>query len=406
VVAVGWSQIIAWGTTLYALGVAAKSIMAETGWSRTLVFGGLTVGLLVAAIVSAPLGAMIDRHGAQRIMTAGAVLAAICLVGLAFVADPASYLAIWAVLGLAMRMTLYDAAFAGMVQVAPRNGRRAISYLTLFGGFASTVFWPIGQALAEAYGWRTMFLVFAALNLLLTAPLNWFGLAWREIDGTRSTVAAANGETANAATAPKNAPAVATPLTGRERTVALVLFGIVGAASAFIFGAMAAHLPGLLEATGISAAAAITLAAYKGLAQVAGRTWELIFGQRLDPLVVGRIALAFMPLSFAALIVGGASFATALVFTTLFGIANGLVTIVRGAVPLHLFGSEGYGAVLGILAVPYLATNAIAPLAFALIIDRAGYAVGEWVMLAAGLVAVVSLEVLIRWHGSRPRPAA
>ena len=102
------------------------------------------------------------------------------LVALSAVSDPYSYLAAWAFLGLAMRMSLYDAAFAALVQVAPSRGRRAISYLTLFGGFASSVFWPIGHALNGEYGWRTTLLVFAAVNLAICLPLHWVGLARRE----------------------------------------------------------------------------------------------------------------------------------------------------------------------------------------------------------------------------------
>ena len=179
----GFTQIIAWGTTLYALGVLGKPIAADTGWSQSLVFGGLTVGLLVSSAVSTTVGRLIDRRGGRAVMSIGSILTAVGLVLLSQVTDPYAYLAVWAFLGLAMRMTLYDAAFAALVQVTPSRGRRAISYLTLFGGFASTVFWPIGHELNAGYGWRTTLLVFAAINLLVCLPLHWFGLARRETRG-------------------------------------------------------------------------------------------------------------------------------------------------------------------------------------------------------------------------------
>jgi len=162
VLSLGITQIITWGTTLYALGVLGKPIAADTGWGQSLVFGGLTVGLLISSVVSAYIGRLIDRRGARTVMSVGSVLAAIGLFALSQVADPYAYLAVWAFLGLAMRMTLYDAAFAALVQVTPSRGRRAISYLTLFGGLASTVFWPIGHELNAIYGWRTTLLIFAA----------------------------------------------------------------------------------------------------------------------------------------------------------------------------------------------------------------------------------------------------
>src|SRR5262245_40678619 len=159
VVALGITQIIAWGTTLYALGVLGKPIAADTGWTQSLVFGGLTVGLLVSSATSTFVGRLVDRRGGRMTMSIGSALTTAGLVLLSLVTGPYAYLAAWAFLGLAMRMSLYDAAFAALVQVTPSRGRRAISYLTLFGGFASSVFWPIGHALNSAYGWRTTLLV-------------------------------------------------------------------------------------------------------------------------------------------------------------------------------------------------------------------------------------------------------
>src|SRR5262245_16038405 len=165
VVALGFTQIIAWGTTLYALGVLGKPIAADTGWSQSLVFGGLTIGLLVSSAASTTVGRLIDGRGGRLVMSAGSILIAFGLAALSQVTHPYVYWSAWAFLGLAMLMNLYDAAFAALVQVAPSRGRRSISYLTLFGGFASTVFWPIGYELNAAYGWRTTLLVFAAINL-------------------------------------------------------------------------------------------------------------------------------------------------------------------------------------------------------------------------------------------------
>src|SRR5262245_5936782 len=180
VLALGITQIIAWGTTLYALGVLGKPIAEDTGWSQSLVFGGLTIGLLVSAGVSTLVGRSIDRRGGRAVMGLGSLLMAAGLVLLALVQSPSAYLLAWAFLALAMRMSLYDAAFAALVQVTPSHGRRAISYLTLFGGFASSVFWPIAHLLNAAYGWRMTLVIFAAINVLVCLPLNWIGLARRE----------------------------------------------------------------------------------------------------------------------------------------------------------------------------------------------------------------------------------
>jgi MFS family permease len=393
VLSLGITQIITWGTTLYALGVLGKPIAADTGWGQSLVFGGLTVGLLISSVVSAYIGRLIDRRGARTVMSVGSVLAAIGLFALSQVADPYAYLAVWAFLGLAMRMTLYDAAFAALVQVTPSRGRRAISYLTLFGGLASTVFWPIGHELNAIYGWRTTLLIFAAINLLVCLPLHWLGLARRETDEHAVQVTAAAGPAA---------PADA-PLEGAARSIAMVLFGLIVAASALVIGALAVHLVPILEAAGLAGGVAVTIASLKGVAQVAGRIWDLTLVRSWHPIDVGRISVLLMPVSFALLMLGGSSFAFALAFTLLFGVSNGLVTIMRGAVPLALFGSKGYGEVLGILATPYLLLAAVAPAAFAILVERYGYGAGEVALFGAGLFSFIGLEIMAYWYRRRRR---
>jgi MFS family permease len=393
IVSLGFTQIISWGTTLYALGVLGKPIAADTGWSQSFVFGGLTVGLLVSGAVSASVGRLLDRVGGRLAMSLGSVLNAIGLVLLSQVSGPYGYLLVWAFLGLAMRLTLYDAAFAALVQVTPSRGRRAISYLTLFGGLASTVFWPIGHLLNEAYGWRTTLLAFAAINLVACLPLHLLGLARRETpEQAEYARATGNGETRHSGQS----------LEGATRTVAMALFGAVAAACAVVMGALAVHLVPILEAAGLAAGTAVLMASLKGVAQVAGRVWDLTLARKWHPLDVGRVSVGLLPLAFAVLMLGGASFGTALVFTLLFGVSNGLVTIVRGAVPLALFGAQGYGEILGILATPYLVLAAVAPAAFALAVERWGYGAGEAILLGAGLVSVVGMELLTRWYRRRP----
>jgi len=393
ILALGITQIIAWGTTLYALGVLGKPIAEDTGWSQSLVFGGLTIGLLVSAAVSTRVGRGIDRRGGRAVMGLGSLLMAAGLVLLASVQSPAAYLLAWAFLGLAMRMCLYDAAFAALVQVTPSRGRRAISYLTLFGGFASSVFWPIAHLLNAAYGWRMTLLIFAAINLLVCMPLNWLGLGRRESPTQADDVGISTPVSASGAP----------PLQGPARTMAMLLFGAIVAASAIVFGAMAAHLVPVLEASGLAVATAVWIASLKGVAQVAGRVWDLTLARKWHPIDVGRVSIAIMPLSFLVLMLGGTHFLAALTFTLLFGISNGLVTIMRGAVPLALFGTHGYGEVLGILATPYLVLAALAPAAFALVVEVYGYGLAQAVMLGAGLCSLLGMEIMSFWYHRRQR---
>ncbi|MGH8686573.1 MAG: MFS transporter, partial [Burkholderiales bacterium] len=176
VCALGITQITAWGTGYYCLGVLAGPIARDTGWSLSLVYFGFTVSLLAMGAVSAPAGRAIDRYGAQAVMCAGTVLESAGLLILSRVTTEAGWLGAWAFLGVGMRLCLYDAAFAALVQVVPSRARQAISALTLFGAFASTVFWVLAHYLDAALGWRATLAWFAAINLVVCLPLNWVGL--------------------------------------------------------------------------------------------------------------------------------------------------------------------------------------------------------------------------------------
>lgn len=385
--ALGVAQITAWGTTYYCLGVLAGPISAETGWSRSLVFFGFTIALLSMGVVSVWAGRLIDRRGARPVMVLGTLLVTLGLFALSTVRSEAAYLAVWAFLGVGMRLVLYDAAFAALVQVAPSRGRLAISYLTLFGAFASTVFWIIGHYLNEALGWRQTLAAFAVIHLLVCLPLNWFGLAWREA-GSRSVTPA---EEARAA---RDGPLLA----GRARVMALALFAMVMSLNGFVFGVVSVHLVPLLEATGLTAAAAVWVASLKGFAQFGGRVVEIFFGSNLRAVTVARIAIGVLPVSFVVLLFAGGDLRAILAFTLVMGAAQGVITIVRGAVPLALFGAKGYGAVLGLIATPVVVVNATAPTLFAMIVDRWGWQAAELVLLTTSAASWIAIELMSRWY--------
>src|SRR5262249_6528188 len=370
VLALGITQITAWGTSYYCLGVLAAPVLQDTGWSRGFVFLGFTVAVLAMGIVSNTAGRAIDRHGGRVMMTLGTVLVSAGLFGLAHVQSEAAYLAMWVFLGLGMRLSLYDAAFAALVQVAPSRGRVAISYLTLFGAFASSVFWVVGHALEEYVGWRQTLVLFAFINLAVCLPLHWWGLARRE-------TGASGAAPAGAPTASPDSP----PLEGRTRSIAIALFALIMSLNGFVFGVISVQLVPLLEAAGLATAAAVWVASMKGVAQFGGRVVEIVFGRNLRSITVGRIAVGVLAPSLALLLAGTGSLPLVLAFTLLMGASQGVITIVRGSVPLALFGARGYGAVLGLIATPVLVVNAAAPTVFAWIVDRWGWAPGRVLLL-------------------------
>src|SRR5688572_7822231 len=389
----GIVQITTWGTSYYSLGVLAGPIAADTGWSLSLTYFGFTVALLAMGLISAWAGRAIDRWGARAVMSAGVVLVSIGLALLSQVRTEAAYLATWVFTGIGMRLCLYDAAFAALVQVVPSRGRRAISYLTLFGAFASSVFWVLGHFLNEAYGWRQTLLLFSLINLVVCLPLIWIGLARRE--------AAAGPEEKAPVPTPDGAP-----LTGRSRTVAMVLFALIMSLNGFVFAVVTVQLVPLLEAAGLGLAAAVWVASLKGFAQFGGRVVEIFFARNLRAITVARIAIGVLPFSFLLLLMAGGNLAAILAFTLLMGASQGVITIVRGAVPLALFGATGYGAVLGLIATPILVVNAAAPTLFAMVVDRWGWHAAQIALVACSATSCLAMELMSRWYERNAARAA
>jgi predicted MFS family arabinose efflux permease len=382
----GIHQITAWGTSYYCLGVLAVPLGRDTGWSLSLIYFGFTVALLTMGLVSTWVGRAIDHYGARRVMTLGALLVSAGMVALSLVRSETAYLAVWSFVGLGMRMYLYDAAFAALVQVVPSRGRQAISYLTLFGAFASSVFWVLGHFLNEAFGWRQTLMLFAAINLVVCLPLSWFGLARRE--------------TSRAGRDPdeKSGPPADPPLRGRLRSVAIALFALIMSLNGLVFGVVTVQLVPLLGAAGLTTAAAVWIASTKGFAQFGGRIIEIFFGRNLHVMTVARVAIGVLPFSFLLLIFAGGHFQQILAFTLLMGASQGVITIVRGSVPLVLFGPTGYATVLGLIATPILIVNAAAPTLCALVVDRWGWQNLQVVLLACSTASWLAMELMSRWY--------
>ena len=319
------------------------------------------------ALGGPPVGRWIDRHGGRGMLVASNVVLGLGLAWLALAGSTAMLYAAWGVLGVGMAMGLYDAAFATIVRLHKAQSRMPITGITLIAGFASTVGWPLTAFLSGHFGWRNACLAWAAIHLAIMLPMNLLLIP-------SAATAAAPSEARDEAESRVQAPPYAFPL------VALFL-----AATAFVTSAMAAHLPGLLLATGASALAAVAAASLLGPAQVLARIVE--FGAahrfRVHPLFTARVATALHPL--AALLLGalGGGALTATAFALLHGAGNGLITIVRGTLPLALFGAAGYGFRQGLLAVLARGMQAAAPVSFAWVLE--GYGARAALALSAGL---------------------
>lgn len=382
----GFSQFICWGISYYMLGAFGEAMVRDLGWPRTWVHGGFALALLVMGGVSGVAGRWVDQRGGRTVMVAGSLLLTAACLGLALGAGVAAYYAAWAVLGLAMRLTLYDAAFATLAHVAGPGARRPMAQITLLGGLASTAFWPLGHALAEALGWRGALWVYAVLALL-TVPLH---LAIPRAGHAQPAAGAAP-------------PAQPTPLagSGRERLWAAALFAVVTTLVNFLNAGMSAHMVGLLAGLGLALPVAVAMASLRGVGQSGARLAEVLFGARLHPLALGAFAALLLPLACLAGLWSGQALAAALVFALLYGAGNGLLTITRGTLPLVLFDHRTYGAFVGRLVAPGFLLSASAPVAYAAVMDAHGAAAALWMSVVVAALAFAASMALQMRFGAR-----
>lgn len=362
VAALGTSQTLSWASSYYLAAVLADPISAGIGLPRTWVFGAFTLALLISAFAGPFVGRAIDRYGGRGVLVLSNFVIAAGQIALAAATGPVSLLFAWALLGAGMSLGLYDAAFATLTRLYGHEARGPITGITLIAGFASTVGWPLSAYLDHVLGWREACLIWAALNLLIALPLNRFLLPLPPM------------------AAPRPAHAEPEAPVGWKPRREMFLLAFVFGAGWFVTGAMAAHLPGLLERAGATPFEAIAAAALVGPAQVAARAAEYVILRRVHPLVSARIAASLHPIGAAALALFGPP--AAMVFAAMYGAGNGLLTIARGTVPLALFGPQGYGARTGLLGAPARATQAFAPMLFGLMLDHIGVSA---IYVSAGL---------------------
>ena len=359
--ALGTTQTIAWASSYYMPAILAAPIAAALHLSSSVFFGLFSGALLLSAVIGPSVGQLIDHYGGRAVLAASNLVIAAGLIILAAAHGVAGLVIAWTVLGIGIGMGLYDPAFAALTWLYGREARSAITGITLIAGFASTIGWPLSAIFLNEWGWRPACLIWAGLNMLLAAPLNWLIL-------------------------PRHGAPPAPPLEGTESPAteppraAMPILAFFFAATWFVQGAMAAHLPGLLRAAGASSTAAIAAAALVGPAQVGARIVEFSLLRSFHPVSSARIASILHPIGAAVVILFGAPGIIA--FALLHGAGNGMITIAKGTLPLALFGPQGYGRRNGLLSVPARILQSAAPFLFGLLLERVGIAA---VGLSAGL---------------------
>lgn len=382
------TQVISWGTLYYAFAIVAHDIERTLGLSPQLVFGAFSWCLLVAGLVSTPAGILIDRHGGRLVMAAGSLLCGTGFILLSRAQSALGYVLAWTVLGLAMSAVLYEAAFATLIHRFGAASRRPITTLTLFGGFASTVFWPLTLVVSARVGWRDTFWYYGLLQLLLCLPLHLL------LEGGAGAAGARVKDSAD--------------LTLRQalRHPAFWTLAFAFACNSFIFSGLSVHLIPILHGFGHPMQTVVLMAALIGPLQVAGRIGEMALGDRVAPQTVGKLCFAALPGALLALLFFGRAQVAIALFCALYGLSNGILTIVRGTVPQLLFGARNYGAISGALAGPSLLAKAAGPLAIASVIGlHGGPQVLFGMLLAVSLASLALFIMAVRTRGAALVPA-
>ncbi|TIL69472.1 MFS transporter [Mesorhizobium sp.] len=362
IAALGMTQIMAWGSSYYLPAVIAPAVVADTGWPLAWVVGGLSLGLFVGGLISPRVGSSIERHGGRNVLAFSAACIGIGQIGLAFAPSLAVYIVAWLVIGLGMGAGLYDAAFATLGRLYGHGARSAITTLTLFGGFASTVCWPLSAFLMGEIGWRGACLVYAALQLLVALPLYLLilprGVARPASQSDQKTVVA-------------SVPVM-------RSTPVMVILAATITLGAVISSTLSVHLLTVLQSTGMALAAAVGLGALVGPSQVGARAIEMVVARYHHPIWTKVVSVGCVAIGVSALWMGMPIVPLALAF---YGAGIGLESIARGTLPLALFGASGYARLMGRLAMPSLIAQAAAPSVGALLVEQLG---------AHGMLAVLS----------------
>lgn len=381
------TEIISWGTLYYAISVLILPIEQEMGWSRDSIVGAFSLSLLFAGIGAVPTGILIDRLGGRTVMAAGSFISAMLLALLSRTHSIAVFYFLWAGLGLTMAMVLYEPAFAVITTGFRGNARKAITTLTLAGGLASSVFWPLTQGLVTALGWRQTLMVLASLHLLVCTPLHAFLLpesSKRQPKGGKAPEGLGNDRKGAA-------------LTGILKTRAFWMLAIAFAAHMLAYSSLSVHLIVMLREKGFSIQNAVWFASLIGPMQIAGRIGEFAIGSRYRTEHVTFFALALLPLALIGFGLAGSSWGMVVLVVALCGSSNGIMTIARGTIPAALFGFEHYGTVNGALSAPVVASRALGPLIASLVWSSLGnYDAVLWILAAFALLAVVSFYISTR----------
>ncbi len=376
VVVLGIGQIITWGVTYYLPAVLTENVRQETGWSLGVLMGAFSLALLTSGLLSPLTGKLLQRISGSLVLSSGVALCAVGLLLLAIAQNNWAYFLGWQVIGVGMAASLYGPAFATLEQVYGHRARSAITNVTLYAGFASSILWPVTHWLLQAMSWREVCITYALALFTVVIPL-YLAVLLKLPCAPESACA-------------QHERGKKTKLRSALTNENYLLFSVVAAVFtllALITGTMAVYLISILKDQGASAAIAVFLAAAMGPSQVAARLLERLFAQKVHPLWILLASTLLVLLGALLMLIGNPVLGASVLF---YGAGNGLSVIAMGTVPLVLFSSQLYPVFMGFILLPTLVAHAAAPSLGGILIKA-----GDTSTLLASLCALAVVSAVL-----------
>lgn len=366
--AAGCNQLINWGISFYMPGTFARAISADKGWSSPQIYLGLTLAMLVMAVISPFVARLLARFGGRRVVMCGTLLIAASCVGMAWTTSLVGWYCAWLLSGVGMRLSLYDALFAALVSLYGQQARKTISQVTLAGGLASAVFWPLGDALLKIMHWQDVLLIYALFGLLSAMLILQLPQQQHSVKVTQTT-----------------------PASGDDRRNGWY-YAVFIALITFVSNGTSTHLPEFIANAGLP----VVIGMLWGAGQTGARLMEVVAGHHLTPLRLMLFTALAMPLCFLLGLSSSLFAWSAAGFVLGYGAINGLMTIVKATLPLALFDAGSYAKRTGVLLIPGQLMAAASPFAYAGLNKRLGIAGAMWFSLGLTLVIVVLAFVIVK----------
>lgn len=376
--ALALTQIIGYGTLYYSFSIIAPLISKDIGISVEAIFAIYTAALFVSGMVAPILGRMMDRHGSALLMTVGSLFAAATLTIGSLASNIYSFAIVTILAQIAGGMIQYQAAFTTLVETRPHAASRSIMFLTLFAGFASSIFWPFATYLVERHTWQEIYLLYAALNALICLPLHF----WISSQNRKTRIN--NGD--------RGKPVIGT-LASEMYRLAQILVAVAFGIQGFTLSAILTHMVPMLGNLGLGALAVLIGVAF-GPSQAVSRLATMLFTKNMAPSTLATLSSVFLVAGTFVLTLVGDWVPGAILFAIFLGLGSGISSIAQGALPLWLFGSIGYGAISGKINAARLIAASTAPFIFALMMEHLGTPLALLVNSMVGLVGIVAFVAL------------